>query len=121
MTAAQGLAVACAAAVAASAGDLTMLLVANAAHFGLALPRPYGLLGVGAALGVGCIPVYAIGYFAAARALCGGAAWAAWSVRLGGVIAPAIGCVIHALTAAAIFAQLQSGSSAASDPLAAVA
>jgi hypothetical protein len=110
------------AALGASAGDLVMLLVANGAHFGIALPAPYSLLGVGAALGVGLIPVYAVGYFAVAQALFSAAPRAAWTVRLGGALAAAIGTLIHAVTAVAIFGALRSEprGAPAPEPIAAI-
>lgn len=110
-------AVAAAAAVVASIGDLLMLWVANALRPGFGIPTPpRGALGLGLALGVAAIPLYALGYAAAAararRALGRGAE----AVMLAGGLGAVLGAYIHAATAWLIEDQVR-GVSAAGAPL----
>jgi hypothetical protein len=122
VTAARGFGLACAAAAAASAGDLALLLVSTAPHFALVVPAPFAVLALAALLGVAGIPLYAIGYAAAARCVCANTPAAAKLVRFAGAGAAAIGALIHGATALAIYDQLAlSTSRPALDPLAAVA
>jgi hypothetical protein len=112
------LAVAAAAAIVATAGDLLMLLVANAARPELALPRPPPLaLPLGAVLGVAAIPLYALGYRAVARGIERASPRRARLIRSCGLGAAAIGAAIHGATALAI----RSAGSGAAAPLDAVA
>jgi hypothetical protein len=119
MSAARGFAVACAAALAASVGDLALLQVGTAP---LSVPAPHAVLALGGLLGVAGIPLYALGYHATAARLCAQTPRGARIVRGAGALAAVIGAAIHAATALAIGAQLAAGSSAAPapDPLAAV-
>lgn len=115
----RGLALAAAAAGVATAGDLLMLWVANAARPALGLPAPpAGALAIGGALGVLAIPLYALGYRAVARGLAPAAPRAARLVRACGIGAAGLGAAIHALTARAIAA---GGGAADASPAAAVA
>jgi hypothetical protein len=108
------------AAVAASAGDLLMLWVANARRpeLGLATP-PDTVLWLGAALGVLGIPVYAVGYRAAAR-LVADHPRGARAVFAGGALAAGAGALVHGLTAELIDRALRSGTPG-TPPLEAVA
>ena len=111
--------VAAAAAVIATAGDLLLLWVANALRpdLGLSSPSP-GVLRLGAVLGVVAIPMYALGWAAAAAraqpALGRGAPW----VMVAGGLAAVLGSYIHAATAWLIEEQMRSpGTSPVSAPL----
>ena len=119
----RGFAVALCAAVAASLGDLALLLVGTAPHFGRALPAPTVVLAGGGVLGVVGIPLYAVGYRAASSCIRARAPAGARVVRVAGLLAALIGAAIHAATALTIARQLAAGPSAAAtpDPLAAVA
>jgi len=102
--------IAAAAAAIATVGDLLMLWVANALRPDLRLPPPSpGVLWLGAALGVMAIPLYAIGWAAAAArargALGRGAPW----VMVAGGIGAVVGAYIHAATAWLIEGQIRSG------------
>jgi hypothetical protein len=109
------------AAVAASAGDLLMLYVANAQRPELGLPPPAEwVLRVGALLGVAGIPLYALGYRAVARRLAESAPRAARLVWIAGAGAAVAGAVIHGLTALLIHSEVQAGAPTRS-PLEAVA
>ena len=109
------------AAVAASAGDLLMLYVANAQRSELGLPPPAPfVLFVGALLGVAAIPLYALGYRAVARRLAESSPRAARLVWTAGAGAAVTGAVIHGLTALLIHAEVRSGAPTRS-PLEAVA
>lgn len=90
-----------------------MLLVSTASHFALHVPAPFAVLALGAVLGVAGIPLYALGYFAAAREVCANAPAAAKLVRGAGVAGAGLGAVIHGATAATIYQQLGAGPSAA--------
>lgn len=115
------LGLACAAAAAASLGDLLLLWVGNSLRPELALARPPALvLPLGALLGVLAIPLYGLGYAAVARAIRPGSAALARLVLVCGVGAGAIGALIHGLTALEIRAGLASGAPAAA-PVDAVA
>lgn len=117
----QGARLAAFAALAATAGDLLLLHVANAQRPALGLPAPpSGALAVGGLLGVVAIPLYALGYRAAARAMAPAAPRAARAVAILGGVAAALGAAIHGGTALAIRADLARGAPAG-DPLAAVA
>lgn len=121
MTRRRELVVAAAAALVATAGDLLMLLVANAARPELALPRPPPLaLPLGAFLGIVAIPLYALGYHAVARAIAPGSPLRARIVRGCGLGAALIGAAIHGATALAIRADQTAGANAGS-PLESVA
>src|SRR5262245_58878690 len=107
-------ALACAAAIAASLGDLLLLWVANSLRPELGLPPPSALaLPIGALLGVAAIPLYGLGYAAVARALRPSSPTLARIVLVCGVGGGAVGAVIHGLTALAIRAGVDSGASAA--------
>lgn len=109
------------AAAVASAGDLLMLYAANAPRPELGLPQPgRGWLWMGAALGVLAIPLYAVGYRAAARLLEPASAFAARVVARTGLAVALLGALIHGLTAAYIAASLDAAGPAG-DPLAGVA
>src|SRR5262245_47745247 len=102
--------IAAAAAAIATVGDLLMLWVANAMRPGIGLPPPSpGVLRLGAALGVMAIPLYAIGWAAAAARAQGvlgrGAPW----VMVAGGIGAVVGAYIHAATAWLIEGQMRSG------------
>lgn len=115
------LAVAATAAAVATAGDLLMLLVANAARPELALSRPPPLvLPLGAFLGIVAIPLYALGYRAVARAIAPGSPLRARIVQGCGLGAAGIGAAIHGATALAIRAEPTAGANAGS-PLESVA
>jgi len=113
-------AIAAAAAVFATAGDLLMLWVGNATRpeLGLASP-PAGTLWLGAALGVFGIPLYAAGYRAASRALAPECSLARHIVAWTGGVFALVGAGIHGLTASMIADAIASGA-AGDDPLAAV-
>ena len=115
-----GLGIASAAALAATAGDLLMLLVANSLRAESGLRPPALALPVGGALGVVAIPLYALGYRAVARAIGPGSPKLSRVVQLSGAAAAGIGALIHAATALAIRAAVAS-SAPAETPLAAVA
>lgn len=105
------------AAVAATLGDLLMLYVANAGRPELALPAPPRFaLPAGALLGVAAIPLYALGYREAARAIADVSASRARIVSLCGAGAAVAGAIIHAATAGAI-----RGATGAAPPLESVA
>jgi len=94
------LAIASGAAVAASIGDLLMLLVGNSLRPELQLPRPPGLaLPVGGLLGVAAIPLYALGYRAVARAVGRSSRARARVVLVAGGGAAILGALIHGMTA----------------------
>lgn len=117
MSARTSLTIATAAAVVATLGDLLMLYVANAGRAELALPPPPALaLAVGAALGVGAIPLYALGYGAVASAIGAVSRRGARVVLACGIGAAMIGAGIHAGTALAI-----RGATGSAAPLEAVA
>jgi len=96
------------AAVAASAGDLLMLWVANARRPELGLPAPPDtVLWIGCALGVAGIPLYALGYQGAAGLLRPAHPRAAQTVIAAGAFAAGLGAAIHGMTAAMIASALQ--------------
>lgn len=114
--------VAIAAAVAASAGDLLLLLAANAGRPEAgALPAPSeGLLVLGHYLGALAIPLYALGYRQVARGLAPGSPRIArWVFGLG-AYAAALGGTVHGLTALLISTERRAGAPP-TDPLAFVA
>lgn len=106
------------AAVAATAGDLLLLWAANAGRpeLGMLAPPRAGVW-LGGALGVLGIPLYALGYAAAADRLTRPAA--ARVVRATGAGAALLGAVIHGLTAHLVAADLDA-SAPPPDPIAAV-
>ena len=110
-------AVAAMAAVVASIGDLLMLWVANALRpdFGVPSPPP-GALGLGVALGVAAIPLYALGYAAAAARARPALGRAAEGVTLAGGLGAVLGAYIHAATAWLIEDQVR-GAGAVGAPL----
>lgn len=117
MTSRSALRIATLAAVAATLGDLLMLYVANAGRPELALPAPPRFaLPAGALLGVAAIPLYALGYREAARAIADASATRARVVSLCGAGAAVAGAIIHAATARAI-----RGATGAAPPLESVA
>ena len=108
-------------AVAASAGDLLMLWVGNARRPELGLPLPGdSVLWLGAALGVIGIPLYALGYRAAALRLLPTHPRSARCVTACGALVAVFGAGIHALTARLIAEAIRSGAPGAA-PLDAVA
>jgi hypothetical protein len=114
-------AVAALAAVIATAGDLLMLYVANAGRpeLGLAAPPP-ALLWIGGVLGVVAIPIYVLGYRAAATLVAAGYERHARVIAGVGTLGSVLGAVIHGCTALVIRDGLASGVPA-EDPLATVA
>ena len=110
-------AVAAAAAVVASIGDLLMLWVANALRPGFGVPTPPpGALGLGVALGVAAIPLYALGYAAAAARARPALGRGAEAVMLAGGLGAVLGAYIHAATAWLIEDQMR-GAGAVGAPL----
>lgn len=111
------LAVACGAAVVASAGDLLLLWVAAATLPALELPSPPSwALRAGLFAGVLAIPFYGLGYAALARMLAASEGAAAGPIRSAGVYAGALGSAIHGITATALSADV-SAPGASIDPL----
>jgi hypothetical protein len=110
-------AVAGAAAVVASIGDLLLLWTANALRpgFGVVSP-PDGALRLGAALGVAAIPLYALGWAAAAARARPALGRAADGVMLAGGLGAVLGAYIHAATAWLIEDQMR-GAAPAGAPL----
>ncbi len=104
------------AAALATGGDLLMLRAAVADAAGAATALPGWLLPTGAFLGVAGIPVYALGYRAAAHALPAGRRAASRCVAGGGAVAAGLGALIHGLTAWHLEVGLADGR-AAGDPL----
>jgi hypothetical protein len=110
-------AVAAAAAVVASVGDLLMLWVANALRPGFGIPSPPpGALRLGVALGVVAIPLYALGYAAAAARARPALGRGADAVMLAGGLGAVLGAYIHAATAWLIEDQMR-GAGAVGAPL----
>jgi hypothetical protein len=94
----------------ATASDLCLLYVVNSRRPGFLLPAaPPIVLWLGGALGVLMIPLYALGYEAAARALSPAEIRAARVVRFGGGLAALLGAVIHALTTARLASDIEAG------------
>lgn len=112
-------AVAAAAAVVASIGDLLMLWVANALRPGSGVPSPPpGALGLGAALGVAAIPLYALGYAAAAARARPALGSGAGGVMLAGGLGAVLGAYIHVATAWLIEDQMRgAGTTPVGSPL----
>jgi uncharacterized protein DUF6796 len=113
---------AAAAALVASAGDLLLLWTANTERpeLGFFPPPPDGVTVAGAWLGVLAIPLYALGYRAAACALAPASARAArWVGGLGAYTA-AIGAAVHGITAVLV-ANARHAGVPPTDPLAFVA
>jgi len=102
--------IAATAAAIATVGDLLMLWVANALRpeLGLSSPSP-GMLRLGAALGVMAIPLYAIGWAAAAARAQPALGRAAPWVMVAGGLGAVVGAYIHAATAWLIEGQVRSG------------
>lgn len=95
------------AALLATAGDLTMLLVANALRSGHDLRfASRELLAIGGALGVLALPFFALGYHAVADAMRPAAPRAARVVAICGLATGAVGALIHGLTAWSIHSAL---------------
>jgi hypothetical protein len=87
------------AALAATLGDLLMLWVGNASRPELGLPSPpAATLAVGAALGVLGIPLYALGYRAAARLVAKRSVPAGLVLSAAGFTMALLGAVIHGYT-----------------------
>jgi hypothetical protein len=118
----RGAGVACVAAAVASAGDLLLLLAANAGRpeAGALPPPSEGVLVLGHYLGVLAIPVYALGYRQVAAVLAPGSPRIArWVFGLG-AYGSALGGSVHGLTALLISTQRRTDTPLA-DPLAFVA
>jgi hypothetical protein len=118
----RGAGVACVAAAVASAGDLLLLLAANAGRpeAGALPPPSEGVLVLGHYLGVLAIPLYALGYRQVAAALATGSPRIArWVFGLG-AYGSALGGSVHGLTALLISTQRRTDTPLA-DPLAFVA
>jgi hypothetical protein len=114
------LAIACAAAVVASAGDLLLLWIAASTRPGLGLPpAPPSALVVGHFAGVLAIPFYGLGWAALARPLAASHPRAAGVVRSAGFYAAALGAAIHGITGTALAAE-RGMTGVAIDPLALV-
>lgn len=111
--------VAAAAAVIATVGDLLLLWVANALRPALELPRPpAGTLRLGAALGVMAIPLYAVGYAAAATRAGPALGRGAPLVMVAGGLGAVLGSYIHAATSWLIEEQTRNaGTTAVAPPL----
>lgn len=109
------------AAVVATAGDLLMLYVANAGRpeLGLAAAPP-ALLWIGGTLGAAAIPLYVLGYRAAATLAAGVHRRHARVIAVAGTFGSVLGAVIHGCTAFFIRDGLALGAPA-EDPLTAVA
>lgn len=112
--------IAAAAAAIATVGDLLMLWVANALRPDMRLSAPSpGLLRLGAVLGVTAIPLYGIGWAAAAARAAPALGCVAPWVMVAGGIGAVVGAYVHAATAWLIEAQMRSGTPAPT-PLASV-
>ena len=106
------------AALAASAGDLLLLYVANAQRSELGLPEAgRAWLWLGGTVGVVAIPFYALGYRSASCLLAPASVRAARALLVAGAAVALLGSVIHGLTAAHLGAQLDSATPGG-DPLA---
>lgn len=117
----RGAAIAALAACVASTGDLAMLWVANAWRPMGGLPQPLAaVLWIGALLGVVSIPLYALGYQAAGRAISLSHPRAGRLVSVCGTLAALLGTLIHGLTAHYVAIDAAAGAPAR-DPLVAVA
>jgi hypothetical protein len=104
--------------LAASAGDLLLLYVANAQRSELGLPQiGRAWLWVGGALGVVAIPFYALGYRSASRLVAAASVRSAQAVFVAGAAGSLLGSVIHGLTASHISADL-AAAAPGRDPLA---
>jgi len=112
------------AAAVASLGDLLLLYVGNAPRPELALPavgRAWPIwLWLGGGLGVVAIPLYALGYRAAARLVAEAAPRSARLLSGAGAAVAVLGALIHGLTTVLLRDGLAAGAPA-SDPLLAVA
>ena len=112
------LAVACLAALVASAADLSLLWVAAATRPALGLPDPPPwALAAGTLAGVLAIPWYGLGYSALSQTIAGSRPYGATIVRGAGVCAAGFGSAIHGLTGAIQMAE-RSVHGLAIDPLA---
>ncbi|HYC54243.1 MAG TPA: DUF6796 family protein [Candidatus Binatia bacterium] len=101
------------AALAASLGDLLLLLAANAMRPELSVPAPPAvLLLVGALLGAVAIPFYALGYAGIAAHVTAPAT--AWTIRAAGFAGAIVGAVVHLRTAMLIHTGRGSAQPAAS-------
>jgi hypothetical protein len=95
------------AALAASAGDLLLLYVANAQRDDLGLPQAgRAWLWLGGTMGVVAIPFYALGYRSASHLVAAVSVRGAQAVFVAGAAGALLGSVIHGLTAAHISTQL---------------
>jgi len=110
------------AALAATAGDLLLLWVANAARPELRglPPPPPGSLVAGYYLGVLAIPLYGLGYWQVAEDITPGGRRAARAVFFLGLAGGVVGGVVHGVTGLVIHADHLLGA-AGEDPLAVVA
>ena len=109
------------AALAATAGDVLLLYVANAARPELRLPPPpAGALVAGYYLGALAIPLYGLGYWQVARGLSPAGERAARTVFLAGLYGGALGGVVHGVTGLVIHADALAGTGGG-DPLTVVA
>ena len=109
------------AALAATAGDLLLLWVANAARPELSAlppPPPVSLI-AGYYLGVLAIPLYGLGYWQVAEDIASGGRRVARAVFLLGLSGGAVGGVVHGVTGLVIHADRLLGA-AGDDPLAVV-
>jgi hypothetical protein len=105
----------------ATASDLCLLSVVNSRRPDLLLPAASPIvLWLGGAVGVLTIPLYALGYEAAARAFAPSEIRAARVVRYSGWLMALLGAVIHALTTMRVAADIAAGVPGR-DPIAAVA
>jgi hypothetical protein len=100
------LAIACGAAVVASAGDLLLLWVAATTRPALGLgSAPTWALGAGHLAGVLAIPLYGLGWAAVARPLAAARPRDAAIVRGAGMYGAALGAAIHGITGAVLAAE----------------
>lgn len=105
------------AALAASAGDLLLLYVANAQRDELGLPQAgQAWLWLGGTIGVVAIPFYALGYRSASRLVAAVSVRAAQVLFVAGAAGALLGSVIHGLTAAHISTQFDAAAPGG-DPL----
>lgn len=101
-------------AVVATVGDFCLLYVGNTGGGGI------GVILAGALLGIVGIPLYALGYSAAARPMRAGHLRLARTVSVAGGLGAIAGAAIHALTGVLIYRGFQGGT-LGGDPLEAVA
>jgi len=121
MSNARAFALAAAAAVAATCGDLMQLWTGNSLRVDMHLVQPPEIvLTIGSVLGCLAIPLYAMGYLAVARTVRGHRPMPATIIAIGGTAFAVAGAITHGLTWVAIRASIVAGTASAT-PLEAVA